>query len=96
MLGELRRLDRRIATTAQAVVASGTTLTELPGFGGLRAAMILACTGCDPMFPTCGGCCLLLRCCRCGSVNDKEQRFDASSGGSAEAGRSRIRAAARR
>jgi transposase len=49
LLGELRRLDRRIATTAQAlaeaVAASGTTLTNLPGIADLMAAKILARTG---------------------------------------------------
>lgn len=49
LLSELRRLDRRIAATAQAVAeavaASGTTLTTLPGTGELMAAKILARTG---------------------------------------------------
>jgi hypothetical protein len=44
-----RRLDRRIATTtedlAEAVAASGTTLTTLLGIGDLMAAKILARTG---------------------------------------------------
>ncbi len=49
VLTDLRRLDRRIADTtkdlAEAVAASGTTLTTLLGIGDLMAAKILARTG---------------------------------------------------
>jgi transposase len=49
LVAELRRLDRRIAETTQAlsdaVTASGTTLTQLLGIGDVVAAKILARTG---------------------------------------------------
>ena len=49
LLGEVRRLDRRIAETtaalSAAVAASGTTLTELHGIGDVIAAKILARSG---------------------------------------------------
>jgi transposase len=49
LLGELRRLDRRIAeataTLSAAVAASGTTLTDLHGIGDVTAAKILARSG---------------------------------------------------
>jgi transposase len=49
LLGELRRLDRRIGgatdTLAAAVTATGTTLTQLYGIGDLLAAKILSHTG---------------------------------------------------
>lgn len=49
LIAELRRLDRRIATATdsltEAVAASRTTLTQLPGIGDLTAAKILARTG---------------------------------------------------
>ncbi len=49
LVTELRRLDRRIAETTQAlsdtVAASATTLTDLLGIGDVVAAKILARTG---------------------------------------------------
>jgi transposase len=49
LVGELRRLDRRIATAttalSEAVAASRTTLTRLHGVGDVVAAKILARTG---------------------------------------------------
>ncbi|WP_207921312.1 IS110 family transposase [Micromonospora sp. KC721] len=49
LLGEVRRLDRRIAeataTLSAAVAASGTTLTDLHGIGDVTAAKILARAG---------------------------------------------------
>jgi transposase len=49
LVGELRRLDRRIAAVtgqlAEAVDASGTTLTTLYGVGAVVAAKLLARTG---------------------------------------------------
>lgn len=49
LVGELRRLDRRIAAVteqlAQAVDASGTTLTAVYGVGAVVAAKLLARTG---------------------------------------------------
>ena len=49
LIGEVRRLDRRIAeataTMSAAVAASGTTLTELHGIGDVLAAKILARSG---------------------------------------------------
>ncbi|MEU4779960.1 transposase [Micromonospora sp. NPDC023633] len=49
LLGELRRLDRRIAeataTLSAAVAASGTTLTDLLRIGDVTAAKILARSG---------------------------------------------------
>jgi transposase len=46
---EVRRLDRRIAeataTLSAAVAASGTTVTDQHGIGGVVAANILACSG---------------------------------------------------
>ena len=49
LLGEVRRLDRRIAEAtaalSAAVAASGTTLTELHGIGDVIAAKILARSG---------------------------------------------------
>ncbi|WLS43252.1 transposase [Micromonospora profundi] len=49
LLGEVRRLDRRIAeataTLSVAVAASGTTLTDLHGIGDVTAAKILARAG---------------------------------------------------
>lgn len=56
LVGELRRLDRRIAdaTAAMAdrVAASGTTLTQLLGIGDVVAAKILARTGSITRFPS--------------------------------------------
>ena len=56
LVAELRRLDRRIAETTQAlsdaVTASGTTLTELLGIGDVMAAKILARTGPITRFPS--------------------------------------------
>src|SRR6188472_1950476 len=49
LVGELRRIDRRIAEATQAlsdaVAASGTTLTRLLGVGDVVAAKLLARTG---------------------------------------------------
>jgi transposase len=49
LIGEVRRLDQRIAATGEqittAVAASGTTLTELFGIGGMLAGKILARVG---------------------------------------------------
>ncbi|WP_164835945.1 transposase [Actinacidiphila soli] len=48
LIAEIRRLDRRIATSTEqittAVAASGTTLTELHGIGDLLAAKVLTRT----------------------------------------------------
>ena len=56
LLGELRRLDRRIAETTQtlsdAVTASGSTLTNLLGIGDVVAAKILGRTGSITRFPS--------------------------------------------
>ena len=56
LVGELRRLDPRIADTTQtlsdAVAASGTTLTGLLGVGDVVAAKILARTGPISRFPS--------------------------------------------
>lgn len=56
LVTELRRLDRRIAETTQAlsdaVAASGTTLTGLLGIGDVLAAKILARAGSISRFPT--------------------------------------------
>jgi transposase len=56
LVAELRRLDRRITQTTQAlsdaVAASGTTLTELLGIGDVVAAKILARTGSITRFPS--------------------------------------------
>jgi transposase len=56
LVAELRRLDRRITQTTQAlsdaVTASGTTLTELLGIGDVVAAKILARTGSITRFPS--------------------------------------------
>lgn len=56
LIAELRRLDRRITQTTQALsdaaAASGTTLTELPGTGDVVAARILARTGPVTRFPS--------------------------------------------
>jgi transposase len=56
LVGALRRLDRRIAdatqTLADAVAASGTTLTQLLGVGDVVAAKLLARTGPISRFPS--------------------------------------------
>jgi transposase len=56
LVGELRRLDRRIADATQAlsdaVAASGTTLTQLLGVGDVMAAKLLARTGPVSRFPS--------------------------------------------
>lgn len=56
LVAELRRLDRRITQTTQAlsdaVAASGTTLTELLGIGDAGAAKILARTGSITRLPS--------------------------------------------
>lgn len=56
LVAELRRFDRRIAETTQAlsdaVAASGTTLTGLLGIGDVVAAKILARAGTISWFPT--------------------------------------------
>jgi transposase len=49
LVGEVRRLDQRIAATGERITAavreSGTTLTELFGIGGMLAGKILARVG---------------------------------------------------
>ena len=49
LIGEVRHLDRRIATAStqisDAVAASGTTLTQLRGIGDLTAGKITGCVG---------------------------------------------------
>jgi len=56
LVGELRRIDRRIAEATQAlsdaVAASGTTLTRLLGVGDVVAAKLLARTGPISRFPS--------------------------------------------
>lgn len=56
LVAELRRLDRRIGETTQAlsdaVTASGSTLTDLLGIGDVVAAKLLARTGSITRFPT--------------------------------------------
>lgn len=56
LIAELRRLDRRITETTRvlsdAIVDSGTTLTQLLGVGDIVAATIIARTGPITRFPT--------------------------------------------
>jgi transposase len=56
LIGEIRRLDRRIAALAElisvAVAESGSTLTGLCGIGDLGAAKLLGRVGCVDRFPT--------------------------------------------
>ena len=58
LVGEIRHLDRRIATTTSeisaAVTATGSTLTELRGVGDLTAGKILARVGDITRFRSCG------------------------------------------
>ena len=58
LLADLRRLDQQIAAvsdrTADAVAASGTTVTEVYGIGPILAAVIVGHTGHVGRFPTAG------------------------------------------
>ncbi len=58
MLTDLRRVDRQLADVdariVQAVTASGTSLTEIVGFGPVLAAVIIGHAGDMTRFPTRG------------------------------------------
>ena len=58
LLSDVRRLDNQLVTLkdriAEAVVASGTTVTDIHGIGPLSAAIILGHTGDVVRFPTSG------------------------------------------
>jgi transposase len=58
LLADLRRVDRQLADVddriAQAVIASGTTLTTIVGIGPVLAAVIIGHTGDISRFPTRG------------------------------------------
>lgn len=58
LLGDVRRIDNQLTSIIErineAVVASGTTLTEVYGVGALVAAIILGHTGDIARFPTAG------------------------------------------
>jgi len=58
LVGDIRRLDKSIAqvkkTTAAAVTASGTTVTDIYGVGPIVAALLIGHTGDITRFPTAG------------------------------------------
>ncbi|MFZ0323108.1 MAG: IS110 family transposase [Actinomycetes bacterium] len=58
LLEDIKRLDARLAANAariaEAVTASGTTLTDIPGVGPVTAAKIIGHTGMVGRFPTRG------------------------------------------